>query len=175
MKKLFFVGLAIVLFTACDQKNTRYTQQSPEIDRYKKSIEDYENQNWEALAAHYADTAKIMNNVPESEGLSPAEMIQVNKEDASIFKSWDFVDEHSEYEMVKTDDGETWVNFWSVWEGTLKTNGKKYTIPAHITAQFKDGKIVKEFGYWDTSKLLLDLQALNTDALQDSEDAAMVN
>ncbi|NEV92753.1 ketosteroid isomerase [Psychroflexus sp. YR1-1] len=37
----------------------------------------------------------------------------------------------------------------------MKSDGKTYDIPAHITAQFKDGKIIKEYGYWDISKLLV--------------------
>ena len=64
MKRLFFLGLAIVLsLTACQKTEKRYTQQSVEIDTYKKVIDAYEKQDWEALMSHYADTAKIMNNV----------------------------------------------------------------------------------------------------------------
>lgn len=160
MKKIALIGFAIVLFTCCDQKESRYTQQSPEIETFKEVLDAYEKQDWQRLAGHYADTAKIMNNVTEEEGLSISQMIQVNKDDASIFESWDFVDEQSTFEMIKTDDGETWVNFWGLWEGTLKANNTKYVIPAHITAQFIDGRIVKEFGYWDISKIVTDMQAL---------------
>lgn len=161
MKNQFLLGLIIVLFAACDQKEGRYTQQSPEIDTYKKVIANYENRNWEALALSYSDTARIMNNVAETAGLTTEEMIQVNKEDASIFNSWDFVDEDSTYEMVKTDEGETWVNFWGLWQGRLNANNKIYEIPVHITARFVDGKIVREHGYWDVSQLLMDIQALS--------------
>lgn len=66
----------------------------------------------------------------------------------------------STFEMIKTDDGETWVNFWGIWEGTLKANNTRYVIPAHITAQFIESRIVKEFGYWDILKLVTDMQAL---------------
>ncbi|PHR14991.1 MAG: hypothetical protein COA40_02215 [Aequorivita sp.] len=161
MKKLLFLGLVIVLsITACQQQEKRYTQQSPEIDTYKKVIDAYEKQDWEAMASHYADTAKIMNNVVEAEGLTLSEIVQMDKEDASLFSSWDYVDEESEYEMVVTDKGKTYVNFWGLWKGTLAANNKTYTIPTHITAQFVDGKVVKEFGYWDLSKIMLDMQAM---------------
>ena len=158
MTKIFYVGLAIVLFTACDQKDTRYTQDSPEIDSYRESLEAYNNRDWEKLQTFYADTARIMNNVTENEGLGVSEMIKVNKEDAAIFTNWRFIDKESDFEMVVTDEGETWVNFWGQWEGTLEANNQKYIIPAHITTQFKDGKIVKEFGYWDVSKLVTDIR-----------------
>ena len=63
--------------------------------------------------------------------------------------------------MIVNDEGETWVNFWGLWEGTYKTNNKVYQIPTHITARFVNGKIVREFGYWDVSKIIKDIQQGN--------------
>jgi hypothetical protein len=34
MKSLFLIGFAMVLFTACEKQEKRYTQQSPEIDTH---------------------------------------------------------------------------------------------------------------------------------------------
>ncbi|MEO6347787.1 MAG: nuclear transport factor 2 family protein, partial [Aquaticitalea sp.] len=79
---------------------------------------------------------------------------------ATLFSSWKYDPESVEYEMVVTDKGETWVNFWGHWEGTLKSSNKVYVIPAHVTARFVGGKIVREDGYWDVSKLLMDIQSL---------------
>jgi hypothetical protein len=161
MKRVFFLGLAIVLsMAACQQQEKRYTQQSPEIETYKKVIDAYDKQDWVAMASHYADTAKIMNNVEEKDAQTLAELVQMDKDDASLFSSWEYVDGESEYEMVVTDKGKTYVNFWGLWKGTLTANNKTYTIPTHLTAQFVDGKIVKEFGYWDLSKIMLDMQAM---------------
>ncbi len=171
MKRLFFLGLAIVLsLTACQKTEKRYTQQSVEIDTYKKVIDAYEKQDWEALMSHYADTAKIMNNVIEKEGKTIAEEIAIGKEDAALFSSWDYVDGESEYEMVVTDKGQTWVNFWGIWKGTLAANNKTYTLPTHITAQFVDGKVVKEFGYWDVSKIMMDIQTMEQAELSTMKD-----
>ncbi len=161
MKKLLFLGLAIVLsVAACQQQEKRYTQQSPEINSLKEVIASYENRDWEALASHYADTAKIMYNVVEEDGKTLAQLMTMHKEDATIFSDWKYVGDESEYEMVVPDKGKTYVNFWGLWKGTLAATNKTYTIPTHITAQFVDGKIVKEFGYWDLSKIMLDMQAL---------------
>ena len=171
MKNIFLLGLAIVLITSCESNvKQRYTQQSTEIEIYKKVISDYENQNWEAMASHYADTAKIMNNVTEKNAKTIAEEMKTGKEDASLFSSWDYLDGESEYEMVTTDKGQTWVNFWGLWEGTLKSNNKTYSIPVHITARFVDGKIVRELGYWDLSKIMLDMQEIQ---MKEMEEAAM--
>lgn len=162
MKNSFFlIFTSLILLSAC-QQNVRYTQQSPEIDTYKKVIEAYEKQDWNALASHYADTAKILNNVTDKDSQTVAELIAQNKEDATLFSSWKYDPESVEYEMVVTDKGETWVNFWGHWEATLKANGKLYVIPAHITTRFIDGKIVREDGYWDISKLIMDIQIIET-------------
>jgi len=172
MKRILFLALVLILScTACQKQDMRYTQQSPEIDTYKKIIHAYEKQDWDALASHYADTAKIMNNVIEKEGKTIAEEIAMGKEDAALFSSWNYVDGESDFEMVVTDKGQTYVNFWGTWKGTLAANNKTYTIPAHITAQFVDGKVVKEFGYWDVSKIMLDIQSLQqaeTTVMKDS-------
>ncbi|SFZ93968.1 hypothetical protein SAMN05428642_103468 [Flaviramulus basaltis] len=162
MKKILLLGVVIVLFTSCEKQEKRYTQQSPEIETYKKVIEAYEKRNWDEMTSHYADTAKIFNNATEKNPQNLAQLVAQNKEDASIFSSWDFTDENAEYEMVVTDKGETWVNFWGLWQGNLKANNKLYEIPAHITARFVDGKIVREYGYWDISKIMMDLRDIET-------------
>jgi hypothetical protein len=168
MKKLLILGLAIVLFTACDQKDTRYTQNSPEIDTYKKLMDDYKKLNWENMPKHYADTAKISNNVIKEKGLTVAQAIEKNQEDAALF-TW--VVEKEEYEMVVTDDKETWVNFWGLWKGTMKSSNKEYDIPFHSTARFIDGKIVEEHGYWDNSEIISDLLQLESDAVNTTNDS----
>jgi hypothetical protein len=111
-----------------------------------------------------------MNNVIEKEGKTIAEEVAIGKEDAALFSSWDYVDGESEYEMVVTDKGQTWVNFWGIWKGTLAANNKTYTLPTHITAQFVDGKVVKEFGYWDVSKIMMDIQTMEQAELSTVKD-----
>ncbi|MBZ9728652.1 ester cyclase [Salegentibacter sp. JZCK2] len=158
MKALVSFGLAIAIFIVYNSQDKRYTQQSAEIDTYKKVLEAYEERDWETMVAHYADSAKIMNNVEEKDAQNLSQFLAQNKEDATQFSSWDFVETESEYEMVVNDKGETWVNFWGLWQGTFKANNKEYKIPTHITAHFVNGKIVREAGYWDVSKIIQDIQ-----------------
>jgi uncharacterized lipoprotein NlpE involved in copper resistance len=154
MKKTILIALAIVLsLSSCNQKK-RYTQQSPEIDTYKKVMDDYKTQNWADYATHYADSAIVCNNVVKEKGITVTQAVEENKEQAKDF-TW--VIEKEEYEMVETDEGETWVNYWALWKGTLKTSGKVYEIPFHNTARFIDGKIVEEYGYWDNSEIITDM------------------
>lgn len=163
MKKIIFAACTLVFFAACQKAEVRYTQNSPEIDTYKQSIKDYETQNWESLRSHYADTAKIMNNVTEAKAISIDENIEFNKQDVQLFSSFGFIADKSEYEMVKTDDGETWVNFWGTWKGTLAANNQSFEIPSHSTAQFVNGKIVRENGYWNNADIVMALQKIEAD------------
>jgi len=159
MKKIILFTLVIAIITAC-KNEVRYTQNSPEIETYKKVIKDYEMGNWESYATNFADTAKIVYNATEKNAMTLAQAISQDKEDIATLLSYNYVAEESEYEMVVTDKGETWVNFWGLWQGRLKANNLLYEIPVHLTAQFIDGKIVKEFGYWDNSTIALALQKL---------------
>lgn len=160
MKNLLVLGLMMLaIISSCDQKQ-RYTQKSAEIDTYKQVIKDYELRNWESFANHYADTAKILNNATLKNAQTVAQLVEQQKQDAVLFTSWNFVSKESEFEMVITDSGETWVNFWGLWQGKLIANNKIYEVPVHVTIQFIDGKIVREHGYWNVSKLMLDLQKM---------------
>ena len=57
MKKLIYLGLLLVLFTAC--KEQRYTQQSPEIDTVKSVIKEYNAKNYTAVVSHFACLALV--------------------------------------------------------------------------------------------------------------------
>lgn len=153
MKKLLIIATGLLIMASCQEKQ-RYTQQSPEIDIYKKSMEAYKNMDWDNFSVHYADTAKICNNVVKEKAMTVAQALEKNKEDAANFS---YLVEKEEYEMVVTDKGETWVNFWGLWKGTMKSTNKVYEIPFHNTARFVDGKIVEEYGYWNNSEIALDL------------------
>jgi hypothetical protein len=158
MKKLLLLVIVLVTVTSCQEKQ-RYTQQSPEIETYKKVLKDYELANWESMATHYADTAKIHSNSTKKGQKTVAQVIEGNKTSLASFSTYSFVAEESDYEMVVTDKGETWVNFWGLWQGRLKSTNALFEVPVHLTARFIDGKIVTEHGYWDNTAITLALMA----------------
>ncbi len=79
-----------------------------------------------------------------------------------MFSDMHYVADEDFFEMVVTDNGETWVNFRGLWSAVLKGNGQKFLIPVHVTARFVDGKIVAEHGYWNSLELTLALRDLET-------------
>ncbi len=125
------------------------------------------------MTAQYADTAKSFNNSSDV-GLSIAEMIDFHTQSLTNLADRSFLDKGQEYEMVITDKGDTWVNFWGDWEGTLKANGKKIKIPIHLTGQFKDGKIVRTSGNWDNAPMVLALQEIDAMNNLDPEDNRVI-
>ena len=158
MKKLLLLGLAAILFVACQQQEQRYTQQSPEIDTVKKLIKNYNDKTYDTSI--YADSSKTFYNTKDK-GMSPTETIAYHQANDANYSERGFLDKDQEYEMVKTDDGQTWVNCWLDWKCTLATNGKEIMIPIHLTYQFIDGKVVREVGMWDPTEVVLSLMQMD--------------
>jgi ketosteroid isomerase-like protein len=145
--------------TAFNTDEVRYTQKSPEIEISKAVIKSYDKMDWATLTSHYADTAKVHFNTTEKNPMEASKIPEFHKANDANYSSRGFVEKDNFFEMVITDKGENWVNFWGTWKCKLKTNGKELEIPVHLTSQYIDGKIVKEFGYWDGSQLVLELQS----------------
>ena len=172
MKKLAIIVLAVVTLVACQEKQpVRFTTSSPEISAYKKGVEAYEKADWATWASSFSDTAKIYYNTWDNPS-TVAETRKGHEDMISSLSSYGFDKEQMVVEQNLDDDGETWVNFWSLWKGTLKANGKQITIPVHLTAQFVDGKIVEEYGFWDMSGYMAEMQAIETAAAAAEEEDA---
>ncbi|MDE3740795.1 ester cyclase [Maribacter polysaccharolyticus] len=161
MKKSSILIFTAILLMGCQQKAAeRYTQQSPQIDTVKKLLANYTGKTYDT--SMYADTAKTYYN-SIGNPMSPAETIAYHQQNDANYSSRGFLEEDQEYEMAITDDGKTWVNAWLHWKGTLAGNGQVVDIPIHLTYQFIDGKIVREYGYWDPTEVVLALQKMEAE------------
>ena len=164
MKKLALMLCVVGVLIACQEKQpVRFTTSSPEISSYKKGIEAYEKADWATWATSFSDTAKVYYNDWDSPS-TVAETREGHENMIATLSSYGFDKDQMVIEQNLDDDGETWVNFWSLWKGTLKANGKEIKIPVHLTAQFVDGKIVEEYGFWDMSGYVLEMQAIEAAA-----------
>ena len=156
MKKLLLTGLAVILITACQEsKPERFTTNSPEIDSFKEFVNDYHNGDWDAWLGHYADTAKIYHNTRKN-ALSPQETMDGLKSIISNVSSYAFDESENQifYEMVITDDGEKWVHFWGTWVCTFVANNESLEMPVHIAANFSEGKIVREYAFYNLAEFM---------------------
>lgn len=172
MKKHFLFACAIVLFTSCNQQEARYSQTSTEIDIFKSLIKDYNEKNYESLVNHYSDTSKTSFN---KDRMASSDIPKYHEANDANYSSRGFTDEGQEYEMVVDDEGKTWVNFWGTWKCTLAANGKEIMMPVHLTARFIDGKIVEDYGYWDPTEVITNLQEIATYNAMSADEKAVVD
>lgn len=157
MKKLILLVMSVVLFTACQPTEKRYTQQSSEIDIVKQHVENYNNKNYDTSI--FADTSKSYFNSSKNP-IALKDLVAFHKANDVNYSKRGFTGEDPEFEMVVTDEGHTWVNCWLDWKCTMKGNGKEIEIPIHLTYRFIDGKIVREVGMWDATEIVLNLQEI---------------
>ena len=153
MKNSLAILSLAMAFSAC-QQSSNYTQQSPEIETVKAVFDAYEAGDFEGQRIYYAENAQIFYNTPESKPSTLDQILTQQQADLEGISAYsiDFTDDA--IEMVTTDKGETWVNVWAEWKATMTATGQQFVIPMHETFQFVDGKIVKEFGYWDNSPIM---------------------
>lgn len=176
MRTLLLTLVTAIVLVGCQQNQepqakaeVRYTQQSAEIETYKSMIRAYENGDWDGYRASYSDTVSIFRNDPDK-AYKPDETIAIFKEQTQVFSSYGFDQEGEEYEMVKTDDGNTWVNYWGVWKATIAANGQEVKVPVHLTAQFVDGKVAREYGYWDNAIVNTAMEALEAEGEEEGSE-----
>lgn len=155
MRNLLILATCCLMFN-CNQ-DKRYTQQSSEIETVKQHISNYNAMNYDL--SFMADNSYSFFNT-KTDSLSKTDLIAFHKANDANYTSRGFLEEDQEFEMVTTDSGDTWVNAWLDWSGTLKGSDKEIIMPIHLTYKFEDGKITRELGYWDPSKLRDEMEAL---------------
>jgi len=158
--KILSLLTVFALLLGCNPEK-RYTQESPEIEIVKSNIGYYVDGDWEAYEASYAEGATIFFNTTEDSPASIQEAIAGQKLSIEPLSSYSFDREKDSFEMVVTDDGETWVNFWGLWKGTIKASGESFEMPVHLTSKFVDGKIVETLGYWNSTAIAMALTELS--------------
>ncbi len=167
MRKLFLLGLTLILFVSCQQYEQRYFDDSAEIETIKQLYQYIEDNNTAEIRAMYSDTAKIYRNSEKSVTID--ELMASNEKSRENFSMFTFKD--SVYpEMVITKTGHKWVNTWPVWVGKVKGSEEELTVPAHLTFRFEDGKIVEDYGYWNALPIYLELQKVAASETEDGEE-----
>ncbi|QDO95036.1 hypothetical protein FNB79_14000 [Formosa sediminum] len=146
MKKLLFVAFSLTIMLSCKEPVKQYTTSSPEIETIKTLHKYFEDNNYDALTELYAEDAKIYENSFESK--SASDVIKEGKEGRELIADYTF-EGGVKCEMIINDAGEKWVNSWAHWKGTLKGGEKVIEVPIISRFLFEDGKIVKEYSYWD--------------------------
>jgi ketosteroid isomerase-like protein len=158
MKKLSLLVLAVIMFTACQNKPQRYFADSPEINTLKAGIKAYETGDWDKWKSHFADTAKIYVN--STDPITIKKRAEGLKAMTKSMSSYGFNHDKEYIEMVLDKEDETWVYYWALHKGTFAANNKELAIPVHLAVQFVDGKIVEEHVYFDSTKMNAEFAAI---------------
>lgn len=167
MKNLSFIIVACLLVFACETKEEqRYTQSSEEINTVKAVYDAYLDGDWEGMKKHYAPNAKIHHNSPRNKPATIDEMITMERSNVQGLSNYTIDKGAAIVEMVKDDNNEIWVNYWSTWKGTLASTNQTFEIPIHSTFQFKDGKIIEEHGYWNNTEIAMASMGIENPANQ---------
>lgn len=152
MKKLVLIGLAVILFIACQQQEKkRYFSESPEIDVLKAGIDAYESGDWVKWKSHFADNGEIYVNSKDS--ITVDERLAQLKGATESLSSYGFDRDNEWIEMVIDSEEETWVYYWAQWNGEFSNSKKKISVPVHLSVQFEDGKIAEEHIYFDGTEM----------------------
>ncbi|MBT8393219.1 MAG: nuclear transport factor 2 family protein [Bacteroidia bacterium] len=171
MKKLILLGLAVLLFTACQQQEKqRYFAESAETKTLEAGIAAYESGDWDKWRSHFADTAKIYVN--SNEPMTVEARTAQFKQTTPAWANYEFDKEKAYIEMVIDKEDETWVYFWGTHNGSIKATGKKLSMPVHLAVQFKDGKIVEEHVFFDgtaMNKAMEEAAAMQDETAGESE------
>ena len=158
MKKLLLLGLAVLLFAACQQEQ-RYYAESAETKTLEAGIAAYESGDWDQWKSHFADTAKIYVN--SNDAVTVDARAKELQGAVSNFSSYGFDKEKEYIEMVVDKDKETWVYYWATWNAELAANKNNISVPLHLALQFIDGKIVEEHIYFDGTTMNKQMAALS--------------
>ena len=158
MRKLFFIGLALIVFIACQNKPQRYFADSAEIETVKAGIAAYEKGDWDTWKSHFADTAKIYVN--STKPVNIEDRVIALKAMTSAMSSYGFNHEKEYIEMVLDKEDETWVYYWAAHKGTFAASNKEIIIPVHLALQFVNGKIVEEHIYFDATEMNAEFTAI---------------
>lgn len=171
MKKLILLVLIVTCFAYCkNQNDSRYKKDSNEIELLKASLEAYEKGDWDSWIIQYADTAKIYQN-NWHEGADPEKIKQGHIDLISNLTDYGFSKEDMSMEQIIDEKGRVWVNFWGLWQATLKANNKTIEIPVHLTIQYINGKVVKQYGFWDMTPFNNEMRLIKEKAESNNVDS----
>lgn len=156
MKKMILLVMVVAIFTACQQTEPqRWFRNSTETEVTKALLKDYQTGNWSSWLSHYSDTAKVFHNT--TQGVSPQKQQEALKQTIQNLNAYQFNENKTYIEMVLDDNNETWVYFWSTWEATVAGSNTELIVPVHLALQFVDNKVVREYGFYDASSIMMAL------------------
>ena len=162
MKKLF---IAILLFggfvSAQGPKSTGKITFDEKAELIKKMQMDYAANEFGLFESLMVDSVAVY--LGSTTKATKEELIQGFKSHHQLYKdiNWGWINT----ETALYEDGSQWTMVWALWKGEGNFTGTKSEVPGHFAYQWKDGKIVTAMYYFDPTKLMAEISAMNTQAV----------
>jgi len=162
MKKLF---IAILLFggfvSAQGPKSTGKITFDEKAELIKKMQMDYAANEFGLFESLMVDSVAVY--LGSTTKATKEELIQGFKSHHQLYKdiNWGWINT----ETALYEDGSQWTMVWALWKGEGNFTGTKSEVPGHFAYQWKDGKIVTAMYYFDPTKLMAEISAMNSQAV----------
>ena len=169
MKNVLYI-LVLVLSFSCSTNNVTMTFDDEKSNAIRSHYQNYLKNDVPALQSLWSPDLKIyMNSVEASTVTDISDLITVQHEVfENICMSWTY-DENGGEDLgvwVQTtkypasdNNPETAVSHsWFIWSATGKSSGNTITIPVHISFEWADGKIVREWHNFDTTAMMAEIE-----------------
>jgi len=162
MKKLF---IAILLFggfvSAQGPKSTGKITFDEKAELIKKMQMDYAANEFGLFESLMVDSVAVY--LGSTTKATKEELIQGFKSHHQLYKdiNWGWINT----ETALYEDGSQWTMVWALWKGEGNFTGTKSEVPGHFAYQWKDSKIVTAMYYFDPTKLMAEISAMNTQAV----------
>ena len=134
-----------------------YYSEGSMVDEVKARVAAYEAGDWDAYKAGFAEDVLFVNN---SDSLTLDQRMEEHMAIHQVFENVHFV--NTVYGVVEN-EGETWGLFWGGWRGTVKSTGEEVGLMVHVASLKEDGKVVVEYGFWDTAEVAPIMEAAMSD------------
>ena len=168
MKNVLYI-LVSVLSLSCSTNNVTMTFDDEKSNAIRSHYQNYLKNDVPALQSLWSPDLKIyMNSVEASTVTDISDLITVQHEVfENISMSFNY-DEGSDdlgvwvqtinYPAMNGNPAATITQTWFNWSATGKSSGNTITIPVHISFEWADGKIVREWHNFDTTAMMAEIE-----------------
>jgi len=171
MRNLFFFLLATLAFGCGSPSNNVLTTFDDEkSNAIREHYQNYLKNDVTALQSLWSPDLKIyMNSVDASTIDDISELITVQHDVfENISMSWTYDENGGEdlgvwvqttlYPASDNNPATAVSHSWFTWSASGKKSGNKITIPVHISFEWADGKIVREWHNFDPSAMMAEIE-----------------
>ncbi|MEE9431467.1 MAG: nuclear transport factor 2 family protein [Melioribacteraceae bacterium] len=142
MKTIFILIFVATLFSSCGQNQK--TNNAKNVELVNQYFDHFNKHNWEKMAAMYSETAEF-----KDPSLGQGIVKQTREEIAKKYSELSEIFPDIKDKIIETyPSGEDHIIIEFVSSGTAP-DGSKFELPICTIFEFENGKIIKDYSYFD--------------------------